>query len=157
MKSKYSMWLAVAALYLAGGVAAASHARPLVIDDLYRIENLSDLQVAPDGNWLAYLVNVSDRTADETRTSLWLTSLDGKQNVPLTAPSQDLEKPRFSPDGRYIAFIGSSNAQKRQLMLLDRRGGAAQAVPGTNGVSDYSWSADGTHIAFIMENTEDSG
>jgi dipeptidyl aminopeptidase/acylaminoacyl peptidase len=157
MKTKYSVWFAVAALYLAGSTLAAAHARSLVIDDLYKTENLSDLQVAPDGRWLAYLVTVSDRTADETRTSLWLTSLDGKQSVPLTAPGEDLEKPRFSPDGRFIAFIASSEAQKGQLMLMDRRGGAAQPVPGTNGVVDYSWSADGKHIAFVMESAEDAG
>jgi dipeptidyl aminopeptidase/acylaminoacyl peptidase len=157
MKTKYSMWLAVAALYLGGGALAASHARSLVIDDLYRVENLSDLQVAPDGNWLAYLVNVSDKSADETRTTLWLTSVDGKQSVPLSAPSDDLEKPRFSPDGRFIAFIGNGDGQKGQIMLMDRRGGAPQGVPGTSGVTDYSWSADGKRIAFIMEPAEDAG
>src|SRR5215468_3201098 len=108
MKAKYSMWLLVAALYLCGGALSVSQARSLAMEDLYRIENMSDLQLAPDGLWLAYLVTVSDKAADETRTTLWLTSLDGKQNLQLTGPSEDLEKPRFSPDGRYIAFIGNS-------------------------------------------------
>jgi dipeptidyl aminopeptidase/acylaminoacyl peptidase len=148
--------LTVLALPLAGHVLAAetTHNRLIDIDDLYRLDSLSEPQVSPDGLWVAYLATSSDRAADAERTTLYMVSWDGRQRLALTAPAEDIEKPRFSPDGRYLSYIETGAGERGQLMLLDRRGGEPLPLRGAAGVTDYSWASDGKRIALIMEPEE---
>src|ERR1700730_9167550 len=104
--------------------ADAPARRSLAPDDLYRVQDLSDPQVSPDGLWVAYVVTTSDREADAQRSAIWMASWDGTQQLALTAAASDTDKPRWSPDGRYLAFLTSpGGSDKLQLMLLHRRGG----------------------------------
>jgi dipeptidyl aminopeptidase/acylaminoacyl peptidase len=148
--------LSVLALPLAGLTLAAepTHNRLIDIDDLYRLDSLSEPQVSPDGNWVAYLATSNDRAADEARTTLYMVSWDGRQHLPLTAAAEDIEKPRFSPDGRYLSYIAMAAGERGRLMLLDRRGGEPLPLAGATGVTDYSWAGDGKRIALIMEPEE---
>lgn len=130
--------------------------RTLAPDDFYQVEDVSDPQVSPDGAWVAYVLTTNDREADEARSAIWMVSWDGTQHVALTAPAADIEKPRWSPDGRYIAFMGTpAGSDKVQIMLLDRRGGDAQQLTHVDGdIYGYAWSPDSKRLAFTMERGE---
>jgi dipeptidyl aminopeptidase/acylaminoacyl peptidase len=138
--------------------ADASVRGPLTADDVYRIQALSDPQVSPDGLWVAYVVTTNDRGADEQRSAIWMVSWDGTQQLALTAAASDTDKPRWSPDGRYLSFLGSpAGSDKPQIMLLDRRGGEAWQLTSVSGdIRDYAWSPDGRRVAIAMDQPGDS-
>jgi dipeptidyl aminopeptidase/acylaminoacyl peptidase len=132
--------------------------RVLNADDFYLMESVSDAQLSPDGQWIAYLVTTSDREADEEQTALWMVSWDGTQHVRLTAPAESTSSPRWSPDGRYLSFLGkSADAEHSQVMLLDRRGGEPRALTQvTDDITHYDWSPDGQRIVLAMEASGDA-
>ncbi|MEP6546676.1 MAG: S9 family peptidase [Gammaproteobacteria bacterium] len=131
---------------------AAPARRTLTPDDLYRVLDVSDPQVSPDGLMVAYVLSSNDREADEARSAIWMASWDGKQQLALTAPADGTERPRWSPDGRYLAFVSKrAGSDKAQIMLLDRRGGdAAQLTKVTGDIGDYAWAPDGKRLVFTM-------
>jgi dipeptidyl aminopeptidase/acylaminoacyl peptidase len=146
--------LAIALIATAGANAAAPAAkRPLTSDDIYRMEAVSEPQLSPDGQWIAYLVTTSDRDADEVRSAIWMVSWDGTQHVQLAKPSSSIESPRWSPDGRYLSYLAKTGeAEHDQLMLLDRRGGEPRALTSvTDDIESYAWSPDGRRLVLVIE------
>jgi dipeptidyl aminopeptidase/acylaminoacyl peptidase len=127
--------------------------RPLVPDDFYRLESVSEPRVAPDGQWVAYVVTVNDREADEQRSAVWMVSWDGSQRVQLTNPAAGTRAPRWSPDGRYLAFLATpAGADKGQVMLLDRRGGEPRPLTSSSDdINGYEWSPDGQHLVLVVQ------
>jgi dipeptidyl aminopeptidase/acylaminoacyl peptidase len=127
--------------------------RTLNADDLFRVQDVSDPQLSPDGLWVAYVVSSSDRDADEARSAIWMASWDGREHLALTAAADGTGKPKWSPDGRYLAFVATpAGSDKGQIMLLDRRGGDARQLTSVTGdISDYAWSPDGRRLAMAME------
>ncbi len=139
-----------AAQSVAGSPATAR--KTLTSDDFYRIQDVSDPRVSPDGRWVAYVVTTNDRRADEARSAIWMVSWDGGQQLALTAAADGTGKPRWSPDGRYLAFIAKPpGAAKAQLMLMDRRGGDARQLSKVDGdIGDYAWAPDGKRLVYTM-------
>jgi dipeptidyl aminopeptidase/acylaminoacyl peptidase len=134
----------------------AAQRRNLTPEDLYNVRTLSEPQVAPDGNWVAYVVSLNDRTSDRPRSSLWMASWNGSQQLMLTRPAVDAVRPRWSPDGRYLAFVATAAGEDTaQIMMLDRRGGDAQALLSIKGnVGEYAWSPDGRQMVLVVEQRE---
>ena len=143
------VWLCAAQ---AIAVEATAARRTLTTDDFYRIQDLSDPQVSPDGSWVAYVVTTNDREADEARSAIWMVSWDGSQRLALTPAADGTAKPRWSPDGRYLAFLATpSGSDKAQVMLLDRRGGDARQLTSVSGdIGEYAWAPDSKRLAFTM-------
>ena len=143
--------LAASAIMLAG---TALQARPLVVDDIDNIRTVESPAVDPGGKWVAYSIKTVDRKKDKNFTHLWMTSWDGSQALQLTNRKDENEStPRWSPDGRYLAFISSRDDKKErdQLWLLDRTGGEARQLTDVDGsVVDYAWSPDGKSIALVL-------
>ncbi|MGN6149679.1 MAG: TolB family protein, partial [Rhizomicrobium sp.] len=143
----------IALAVLAPAVSIAAPPRTLTPDDLYKMRDVSDPQIAPDGNWIAYAVRTVDAKADKRHTHIWMTRFDGSQTVQLTnRPKESEGTPRFSPDGRWLAFTSGRMDDKKndQLWLMNRAGGEAQKVTDMKGgVVDYAWSPDGKKIAVI--------
>lgn len=139
------------------GVANTAR-RTLTPDDLYRVQDVSDPQVSPDGAWVAYVLTSSDRESDEARSAIWMVSWDGMQRLALTSPAEGTGKPKWSPDGRYLAFAAMpAGSAKTQLMLLDRRGGNASQLTSADGdVGEYSWSPDGKRVVFVLAKSNSS-
>jgi len=133
-------------------------ARPLAVSDVDNVKSVSNPSIDPSGNWVAYQVKSVDVKADKNFSHIWMTSFDGSRTVQLTNRAKESETtPRFSPDGRYLAFI-SSRTDKHdndQLWLLDRTGGEARPLTKLDGsVADYVWSPNGRQIALLVEDPD---
>ncbi|MBS0394739.1 MAG: PD40 domain-containing protein, partial [Proteobacteria bacterium] len=149
--------LVLGALLVAAAGAEAPARRPLVPADFYAFQTVSDPQVAPGGDWVAYVVTVNDRESDEQKSALWMASWDGREHVALTRPASGTHAPRWSPDGRYLAFVATpAGGDKAQLMLLDRRGGEPQPLTSLAGdLGAYAWSPDGRRLVLAVAEADD--
>src|ERR1700749_357276 len=85
----------------------ATARRPLNADDFYNLQLVSEPQVSPDGKWVAYVVSNNDRDADESRSTIWMTSWDGTQQVQLTNAGHEIGSPRWSRDGRFLSYLNT--------------------------------------------------
>jgi len=142
----------------AGAVAIAAEttaARRLVqIDDVFRLHEVDDPQLSPDGRWIAYAVTTMDLEDDDSTTQVWMAPASGNDEaIPMTNPARSSTTPRWSPDGRYLAFLAAAGeAQKDQVWTLFHEGGEAmQRTEAVQGVSDYAWSPDSRRLALVLE------
>ncbi|WP_218081776.1 alpha/beta hydrolase family protein [Anthocerotibacter panamensis] len=157
MKKK---WLALllGLLLGAGPIVQAEGSRTLTMDDLFREKEVSDPQIAPGGDWVAYTVKTTDLKAEKSSSDLWMTNWEGTQRLQLTATPKDSEStPRWSPDGRYLAFLSGRGDEHEadQLWLLNRLGGEAQKITDLKGsVVDFVWSPNGKQLALVVEDPD---
>ena len=148
---------ALCASALQAGWLAAQERHPASVADLASLRDVSDPQISPDGNWVAYTVSVVDTVRDEDDSDVWMASWDGERSLRLTHSSADEHAARWSPDGHYLAFLSNRDDphEADQVWLLDRTGGEAERItdlPG--GVSDYAWSPDGARLALIAKDPD---
>ncbi len=146
--------LAVVATGVLASAAQGAEPRRLTTDDIFKERAVGSPALSPDGKWVAYSVSTLNRAADKGFTHIWMTSLDGKTSLQLThGPKESENTPRWSPDGRYLAFISGrrDDDEADQLWLLDRQGGEAfKITSGKLSVEDYAWSPDGKSIALVL-------
>src|SRR6267378_4271799 len=104
--------------------------RPITVDDLFQIREVSDPQLSPDAQSVAYTVKTLLLKEDKSEERIWTvpTSAPSADAIPMTAEGVSSSHPRWSPDGKYLAFLSARNGGKNQVWLLDRRGGEAQKL-----------------------------
>ncbi len=124
------------------------------LDDLFRLRNVSDPQVSPDGMWVAYVVSTTDVKTDKSSSDIWMISCDGKTDRQITFTTADSESsPRWSPDGKYLSFTSARSGPNKgsQVWVLDRQGGEARQLTELKGrLQSYEWSPDSKRIAMVI-------
>ncbi len=129
--------------------------RRLTVSDLHQFRDVSDPQLSPDGGWVAYTVSRTRLKDDDRSSDLWMTSWDGRTTLRLTTTAGESEhSPRWSPDGRSLAFLSGRGDEEGadQLWLLPRAGGEAERVTEIKaGISDYAWSPMGDRLVLVIE------
>ena len=130
--------------------------RAMTIDDLLSLTWVSDPQISPDGTRAVFVQKLVDREGDTYRSHLWIVPLDGAPARQFTAGSHQDSLPRWSPDGRWIAFLSDRSAPRaegkkpKQIHVIAADGGEARAVTSGNySPVDLTWSPDGATLAFV--------
>ena len=138
-------------ILLALASLAVAQRRGVTAEDYFAFEQAGDPQITPDGKWAAYTVTTVDQKANRRTSRIWIAALDGSHPaVPFTGDSTSSTSPRWSPDGRFMAFLSARDQGRPQIWLLSRNGGEARKVTSLeNGVSNFEWSPDSTKFVCL--------
>ena len=151
-------FLSLAVLLTATWPASAQPARrPLRIDDIQKIRDVRDPRCSPDARSVAYVVSTIDVKEDKSSPHIWMVGFDGSHDRQVTFGAESESSPRFSPDGRYLAFTSSRSgpAKGNQVWMLDQRGGEAFQVTDVKGrLQGYEWSPDSKRLALVVDDPD---
>ncbi len=124
-------------------------------DDVYALTGVADPRISPDGRRVAYVVVSVDREQNRYRSAIWVAALDGSEAPRRFTSGETVDQsPRWSPDGRWLAFVsdrGTAEEEKRptQLYVLPADGGEPRRLTdGKEKVESLAWSPDSSRIAF---------
>ncbi|MEK7833440.1 MAG: S9 family peptidase, partial [Acidobacteriota bacterium] len=140
-------------LALATVLSAQTAKRPIKLDDIPRLREVRDPQLSPDGQTIAFVVSQIDAKEDKSSAHIWMVGYDGKGERQITSGQESESSPRFSPDGKYLAFTSSRKgpAKGSQVWLLDRSGGEAVQLTDVKGrLQGYEWSPDSKRLALTV-------
>ena len=141
---------AVALLLIVSSAAAPGGAakRPITEADLYKFTWVADPQISPDGATVTFVQVTVNEKDNKYESSLYsVATAGGATPLRITGGTRDTT-PRWSPDGRWIAFVRPGDADTPQIYLLPMQGGEARALTNLpKGAGAPVWSPDGRTIA----------
>ena len=88
---------------------------------------------------------------DKSETRIWMVPAGGGDAIPMSAEGVSSSRPRWSPDGKFLAFLSKRNEGKTQVWLLNRMGGEAQKLTDAiQDVDDFVWSPDSKRLVLVL-------
>jgi len=127
--------------------------RAITFDDYIALKAVSDPQLSPDGRWVAYTVSTPSLQDNRNVSRIWVAEVATGRARQLTGGPGSDRQPRWSPDGRMLAFISTRDAGA-QLWLLPVGGGDARKVSSlADGASDPVWLPDGSGLLVVSDIT----
>tara|TARA_Y100000294_G_scaffold5706_1_gene5841 strand:+ start:463 stop:2502 length:2040 start_codon:yes stop_codon:yes gene_type:complete len=119
-------------------------------EDIFNLEYVSEVQVSPNGKYVAYVRRSNDIMSDSSRANVWLASVDGKSHRPLLSSKKSYYSIRWSPDGSRLAYLSNEEGKPQLYVRWMDTGQTALVTNVTSNPSNITWSPDGKHIAFTM-------
>src|SRR5438093_470766 len=137
-----------------GAAVTNAGRRPVTAQDLTRLRGVSDPQISPDGSRVAFVMTTASEERDEYLSNVWVVDVKGGEPRRLTTGPMKDTLPRWSPDGRWLAFVSDRGARKKsQLYAMPAAGGEATQLTdlpnGVFGQGGVAWSPDSTRLAFV--------
>jgi acylaminoacyl-peptidase len=130
-----------------GQLQAADH---FEARDVFDLEYISDPQVSPGGDQVVFVRNFMDIMNDRVRSNLSIIDYDGSDLRPLTTGLVNHASPRWSPDGKRLAYLALINGHMEIIVRWMDSGQTARVTRLTHSAGNLSWSPDGRQLAFTM-------
>jgi len=151
------IWTWAAVVGLANAVAGAEPG--MTIADAVRVQTCSSVQVSPDGRRVAYLVSVPrgvDEEAGRAYSELHVAEVASGRSLPFVTGKVNVTSPRWSPDGRSVAFLAKRGEDAHtQVWLIPVDGGEARRLTNAaTGVLAFRFHPDGKRLLFVAEEAE---
>ena len=122
--------------------------------DVFSLEWASNPQISPDASQIIYRRNGFDIMKDRSRGNLWILNTDGSSHRKLTSREVNESNARWSPDGKRIAFVSSTDEGSELYMYWVLTGQIAKLSQLEMSPGNITWSPDGKQIAFTMFKAE---
>jgi dipeptidyl aminopeptidase/acylaminoacyl peptidase len=147
---------AVLAVVVLAAFPRAAAKRPITETDLYKFTWIADPQISPDGATVAFVQVTVNEKDNKYESSLYtVAAAGGTAPARITGGTRDTT-PRWSPDGKWIAFVRPNEKETPQIFLLPMRGGEARVLTDLpKGAGGPVWSPDGKTIAFTSTTVAD--
>jgi dipeptidyl aminopeptidase/acylaminoacyl peptidase len=133
--------------------------RRLELDDLTRFVSVSNPQLSPDLNKVAFVVSSADEKLDDFKSTIWIINRSNGRPLRFLSGWKD-RHPRWSPDGQQLFFISDRGLEKGEkgsgLWISPINGGEPRLVLRMEmGIEEPQWSMDGSKVFFISGVGED--
>jgi dipeptidyl aminopeptidase/acylaminoacyl peptidase len=140
-------WLVFVLASCASASAAPRPLSPLTPERAVQFRRISDLRMSPDGARLGCVV--SEAMDPEPVSHIWIANLRANELHQLTFAAKSDRQPRWSPDGRTLAFLSARGAGVQLYTIPIDGGESAPLTAVAGGVRDFAWSPDGTQLAVL--------
>ncbi|MCP2605023.1 S9 family peptidase, partial [Candidatus Aminicenantes bacterium AH-873-B07] len=136
-------------IFLFSFLVTSGEKRLLIPEDILKLKRLSDPQISPSGDWIAFVVTQFENR--KANSEIWLISNDGKILKQLTKNKGPDYAPRWSPNGKYLSFISlKENEKYPQIYLYSLETRRIKKLTYVKGrIRNHKWSPDGKTIAFL--------
>ena len=122
----------------------------LTVNDIFNFEVAADPQISPDGKRIVYVRQFTDVMTDRRCSNIWIVNADGTDHRPLTTGNFSDGSPRWSPDGKQLAYISSRDGMPQIYRRWMDTGETAKLTNLTQAPSGLNWSPDGKWLSFTM-------
>jgi Tol biopolymer transport system component len=142
----FATFLAILSLF-----ATAADARPFDVRDLVSLNRVSDPQLSPDQEQVAFALRRTELKADKGVSGIWMVPAGGGDSIRLTKKGRDARHPRWSPDGSSVYFI-RKHEDSKQIWRVELASGKSKRVSNYPiDVDSFEVSPDGSAIALSMK------
>src|SRR6516164_815920 len=118
--------------------------------DYMAFRNVTDARISPDGRRIAYVVTSVDEKRNRRTSEIWLVDTSGAHPGASFTTAGSSRSPRWSPDGKSLAFLAARSSGKPQIRILPMSGGEARQLTDlAEGVEAFEWSPSGDRIVCI--------
>ena len=101
--------------------------RRFTIDDLLKVRRVSDPQLSPRGDLVAFTITDVDKVANKSTTQIYVVPLSGGEMRQLTNDEHSSTSPRWSPDAEKLAFISARDGES-QIWTMDVSSGTLKKI-----------------------------
>lgn len=118
--------------------------------DIFEMQYVSSPSISVDGNKIAYLRNQFDIMTDKKFTNIWIINTDGTGHVPITSGKNNHFSPKWSPDGKKIAYLSGDEGAVQIFIYYVETGKSASLTNLNRSPGQIEWSPDGKWISYSM-------
>ena len=116
---------------------------------IYELTSVSEPSLSPDGTRLVFVRSKVDKEAMETSSQIMRMELPKGEVAPFTSGTKD-GAPRFSPDGKSVAFLRPDSKERKQIWIIPTSAGEARKLTSAiAGVTELAWSPQSNALVFV--------